>query len=389
MNPQTRKTVLNRIKTYLQRNPSELKGIRSFKKDRLDALIQRLDEFSPIETLKWNVPDRKLFRDVAVAAGIHFVREYPSLYHTPNSLRACFGMPTRTDRKKGRFSSIYFRNEAVERQLRPRTEDLDELQIIIKDAKQFANEIAILNRYIENAKQRGYIDDIMEAPESDHSNKSIDNLRVFLEQYGFINLQEASEAGEKDEERLQDLNGVILAPDLIGTWKGRESWIELKEYRELKFNSKVIFQVFRYLYQNPFVILLSISPLPSFKELLEQKIWNVESLRNWGLKHQERMQADLTSWNEKRSSYKQLGRTIELTPRHESLLLTLTNEIVTREIGLISTELRGIEKFLELVDNFEDDIRIQDFDQFMVEHNEAPQMPCLLIKMDYSALYNN
>ncbi|MFX0171701.1 MAG: hypothetical protein ACFE9L_07265 [Candidatus Hodarchaeota archaeon] len=389
MNPQTRKTVLNRIKKYLERNPSELKGVQSFKKDRLDALIQRLDEFSPIETLKWNVPDRKLFRDVAVAAGIHFVREYPSLYHTPNSLRACFGMPTRTDRKKGRFSSIYFRNEAVERQLRPRTEDLDELQTIIKDNKQFVNEIAILNRYIENAKQRGYIDDIMEAPESDHSNKSIGNLRLFLEQYDFVNLQEASEAGEKDEEHLQDLNGVILAPDLIGTWKGKESWIELKEYRELKFNSKVVFQVFRYLYQNPFVILLSISPLPSFKELLEQQIWNVESLRNWGLKHQERMQADLTSWNEKRSNYKQLGRTFEPTPRQESLLLTLTNEIVTREIGLISTELRGIEKFLELIDNFEEDIRIQDFEQFMTEQNETISTPCLLIKMDYSAENNN
>jgi hypothetical protein len=371
MNPQTRKTVLNRIRTYLQRNPSELKGVRSFRKDRLDALIQRL------------------FRDVAVAAGIHFVREYPSLYHTPNSLRACFGMPTRTDRKKGRFSSIYFRNEAVERQLRPRTEDLDEIQTIIKDNKHFVNEIAILNRYIENAKQRGYIDDIMETPESDHSNASIDNLRLFLEQYDFINLQEASEAGEDDEERLQDLNGVILAPDLIGTWKGKESWIELKEYKELKFNSKVVFQVFRYLYQNPFVILLSISPLPSFKELLEQKIWNVESLRNWGLKHQERMQADLTSWNEKRSTYKQLGRTFEPTPRQESLLITLTNEIVTREIGLISTELRGIEKFLELIGNFEEDIRIQNFDQFMTEQNEPISTACLLIKMDYSTQNKN
>lgn len=389
MNPQTRKTVLNRIKTYLYKNPTELKGVRSFKKDRVDALIQRLDEFSPIETLRWNVPDRKLFREVAVAAGIHFVRQYPSLYHTPNSLRACFGMPTRTDRKKGRFSSIYFRNEAFERQLRPRTKDLDELQTIINKNEQFKNEVAILNRYIENAKQRGYIDDILETPESDHSNKSIDNLRLFLEQYDFGDLQEASEAIEEDEDRLQDLNGVVLAPDLIGSWKEKECWIELKEYRELKFNSKVVFQVFRYLYQNPFVILISISPLPSFEQLLEQQIWNAESLLNWGFKHQARMQADLSRWNETRDSYKKLGRSFELTPRQETLLLSLTNEIVTREIGLVSTELRGIEKFLDLVNNFEEEILIQDFDQFMVEHNEIPSTPCLLIKMDYSTSYNN
>jgi hypothetical protein len=104
MTSQSRKTVLKRIRTYLEKNPLQMKGVRSFKKNRLNALIKRLDEFSPIETLRWNVPDRKLFRDVGIAAGIHFVRQYPSLYHTPNSLRACFGVPTRGDRKKGRYS---------------------------------------------------------------------------------------------------------------------------------------------------------------------------------------------------------------------------------------------------------------------------------------------
>ena len=113
MPAQTRKTVLNRIRNYLRNNPTELKGVRGFHKNRLEGLIQRLDEFSPIETLNWNVGDRVLFREVALSAGVTFVRQYPFLYHTPNSLRACFGMPTRTDRKKGRYSSIFYRNEAV------------------------------------------------------------------------------------------------------------------------------------------------------------------------------------------------------------------------------------------------------------------------------------
>jgi hypothetical protein len=159
MTTQNRKTVLNRIRTYLEKNPSEMKGVRSFKKNRLKALIKRLDEFSPIETLRWNVPDRKLFRDVGVAAGIHFVRQYPSLYHTPNSLRACFGVPTRADRKKGRFSSIFYRNEAIERQLRPRTDDLNELFTIVNENSndQFVEEVDILNRYIQYAKRRNYV----------------------------------------------------------------------------------------------------------------------------------------------------------------------------------------------------------------------------------------
>ena len=134
MGIQTRETVLKRIKGYLRNNPSEMKGVRGLQKNRLDGLIIRLNEFSPIETLRWNIPDRALFRDVALAAGIQFVRQYPMLYHTPNSLRACFGMPTRTDRKKGRFSSIFYRNEAFERQLRPRIEDLDKLEDIVEPA---------------------------------------------------------------------------------------------------------------------------------------------------------------------------------------------------------------------------------------------------------------
>jgi hypothetical protein len=176
---------------------------------------------------------------------------------------------------------------------------------------------------------------------------------------------------------------------LIGFWKGKECWIELKEYRDLKFNSKVVFQVFRYLLQKSFVFLISISPLPSFTELLEEKYWTVKDLQRWALEHQTRMQEDLSNCNNTRQVYMKLGKTIELTPRHETLLLTLTNEIVTREIGLIGTELRGIEKFLEIVNEFDDEILISEFNEFMKEESEAPTNPCLIIKMDYSSSVNN
>lgn len=377
----TRKTVLRRIRSYLRKHPEELKGVRSIQKNRLDGLIKRLDEFSPIETLRWNVPDRKLFREVALAAGIQFVREYPMLYHTPNSLRACFGMPTRTDRKKGRFSSIFYRNEAVERQLRPRIEDLQVLQEKVhqKQDEPFSAEINILNRYIKRAINRRYVDDILETPESDHSNKSISNLRRFLEKYGFENLKEASDVSE---EHLQDLDGITLAPDMITQWKGRECWIELKEYHELKFNFKVVFQVFRYLYQNPFVLLISTSPLPSFTQLLDQKIWNAETLREWALQKGNDLQDHISGWNNTRSTYIDLGRKLKLNPRFETLFLVLTNEIVINEIGLAGTELKGIEKFLDLVNNFKGEITIRNFDEF-VDSDQQPSDFCLLMKMDF------
>ncbi len=382
MRPQTRKTVLRRVKSYLRKHPEELKGVRSIHKNRLDGLIKRLDEFSPIETLRWNVPDRKLFRDIALAAGIQFVREYPMLYHTPNSLRACFGMPTRTDRKKGRFSSIFYRNEAVERQLRPRIEDLEELQNKIEqkpDEERFTEEVEILTRYIKRARNRRYVDDILDTPESDHSAKSISNLRKFLVKNGFESLQEATDV---TEEQLQDLDGITLSPDMIGQWKGKECWIELKEYHELKFNFKVVFQVFRYLNQNPFVLLISTSPLPSFSQLLKENTWTAKTLREWAIQKQNALQDQISGWNETRNTYRDLGKKLKLNPRYETLFLVLTNEIVINEIGLAGTELKGIEKFLDLVHNFQGNITICDFDRF-VEQNEVPSNYCLLMKMDF------
>ncbi|MHA1942572.1 MAG: hypothetical protein ACW97P_12770, partial [Candidatus Hodarchaeales archaeon] len=200
MAPQTRQTVLNRIRKYLQKNPNELKGVRGFQKNRLEGLIQRLDEFSPIETLRWNVPDRTLFREIGLGAGVQFVRQYPFLYHTPNALRACFGMPTRTDRKKGRYSSIFYRNEAVERQLRPRLEDLEEVQQITNNHqnKEYSHLLPILNSYIERAKHRKYAEDLIEAPESDHSEDSIGKLHQFYSNLGFEELKEATDLEEED-----------------------------------------------------------------------------------------------------------------------------------------------------------------------------------------------
>ncbi|WP_455140837.1 hypothetical protein [Candidatus Hodarchaeum mangrovi] len=388
MPPQTRKTVLKRIRSYLRNNPSDLKGVRSVQANRLSALIARLNEFSPIETLNWNRPERKLFREVAVAAGIQFVRDYPMLYHTPNSLRACFGMPTRNDRKKGRYSFIYYRNEAFERQLRPRYQDLEELLFLLSTENlEYPSERKLLIDYIDKVKSRKWAEDLIETPESDHSVVSIANLRNYLESQGFKELREAT---EEDEEVLQDLDGVILAPDMIGRWKEKLWWIELKEYRELSFNSKVVYQVFRYLYQNPFVILFSISPLPSFTELLDKGInqdWSAKSLREWASEIQETKQQEADKWSGLRKTFLNLGRELSLAPRIEALYLALTNEIVTREIGLIGTEQKGIDKFISLLENFRDKpIKICLFEKFIKEGGELLQNDlgyCLLLKMDF------
>ena len=383
MPPQTRKTILNRVRKYLRQNPNELKGVRGFHKNRLEGLIQRLDAFALIESLNWKTPDRALFREIALAAGVQFVRQYPFLYHTPNSLRACFGMPTRTDRKKGRYSSIFYRNEAVERQLRPRIEDLESIQTLINTdtETEFLDLLPTLNDYIDRAKRRKYAEELIEAPESDHSEQSIDVLRSFLTELGFKDLQEAS---NMEENLLEDLYGVILAPDLVGNWKNQEWWVELKEYHSLKFNSKVVFQVFRYLYHTPYVILASISPLPAFTELIAQEKWVASELHQWGKKKETELNQKVNFWTGMRKIYQNFGRTLELTPRFEALLLALTNEIVTREIGLAGTELRGMEKFLDIVVKFDKQITIMDFDKFLKDNLTDLPQPLLLLKMDFS-----
>ncbi|MHA2073300.1 MAG: hypothetical protein ACW97X_01630, partial [Candidatus Hodarchaeales archaeon] len=229
------------------------------------------------------------------------------------------------------------------------------------------------------AKKRRYADDILDTPESDHSDMSISHLRTFLEQYNFEQLREAEELSE---EELQDLDGVILAPDLVGVWRGKECWIELKEYRELKFNSKVVFQVFRYLYQNPFVLLLTTSTLPSFSQLLAQSNWDRLNLERWADEKKEALQQHIEDWNDNRSSYLTLGKSLKLNPRLETLYLSLTNEIVTREIGLAGTELKGIEKFLVLATHFSKPIKIYDFDDFYSQ-NLQPEDYTLLLKMNF------
>ncbi len=333
----TRKTILNRVRNYLRQNPDELKGVRGFHRNRLEGLIQRLDAFSPIETLRWNVPDRAIFREIALGAGIQFVRQYPFLYHTPNSLRACFGMPTRTDRKKGRYSSIFYRNEAVERQLRPRLEHLDQVHEIINQTPdpEFQELLPTLNKYIGRARRRKYAEDLIVAPESDHSEESVTALQKFLTDLGFKDLKEAS---DMEDEQLEDLYGVILAPDMTGKWKNAEWWVELKEYRGLKFNSKVVFQVFRYLYHTPHVILMSISPLQAFTELIVQEKWTSDELHEWGQQKEDTLTERINSWTDMRRVYQEFGRTLKLSTQQEALLLALTNEIVTREIGLAGTE---------------------------------------------------
>ena len=376
--------MLKRIRNYLRNHPNELKGVRGFQKNRLEGLIHRLDEFSPIETLNWRANDRTLFREVALAAGVTFVRQYPFLYHTPNSLRACFAMPTRTDRKKGRYSSIFYRNEAVSRQLRPRINDLEELQTVInqEEDSEFKELLPTLNRYIEYARNRKYAEEIIETPESDHSPESIEGLRMFLSRLGFINLLEVSDID--DEEELQDHYGVVLAPDLVGRWKDLDWWVELKEYRGLKFNSKVIFQVFRYLYHTPYVILVSISPLPAFSELVQQQEWTSNELRKWAKGKENELNQRISNWTNMRKIYQEFGRRLNLSTRFEALLLAITNEIVTREIGLAGTELRGIEKFLDLIMRFEKPITILNLDDFTKKNYQELPSPLLLLKMDFS-----
>ncbi|MHA2239283.1 MAG: hypothetical protein ACXAB2_13115, partial [Candidatus Hodarchaeales archaeon] len=230
-------------------------------------------------------------------------------------------------------------------------------------------------------KHRKYAEDLIEAPESDHSEDSIGKLHKFYSNLGFEELKEATDLEEED---LEDLYGVILAPDLVGQWKNQEWWIELKEYHGLKFNSKVVFQVFRYLYHTPYVILTSISPLPAFTELQKQKEWTTEELVSWGQGKEQELNERVDSWTGMRKTFQDFGRELSLTPRFEALLLSLSNEIVTREIGLAGTELRGIEKFLDIVTKFETKITILDFDEFISSELESLPSPLLLLKMDFA-----
>ncbi|MFW9777619.1 MAG: hypothetical protein ACFFE8_02115 [Candidatus Heimdallarchaeota archaeon] len=388
MGVEVRKKVFSRIRRYLNSNPSDLQGVQSLReangvKDRVDAVIRRLDEFSPIETLNWNLEDRKLYRESAIAAGIHFIRQYPMMFHTPNSLRACFGMPTRADRKKGRYSSIFLRNEAIDRQLRPKIPDLEDLKKILQ--KQSRNgkfhEVSAIEAHLERIMKRDYQEEEIQKPISDHHPKSIEHLKLFLTEFGFEDLQEHSEV--EDEEDLQNDDGVLLAPDLIGRFQGKECWIELKEYREHRFNSKVLFQVFRYLQQNSLVFLVTTSDLPSFTQLLDQQNWTRKALKSWGRQQQNRLNSEFSTWNSKQTKFYDYGTSLNLTPRLEAIYLTIVGEVIKEELGVLGTEINGIQKFLKILSLLPQEIKVFNFDDILRDGRELASTSTILIKMDY------
>jgi hypothetical protein len=327
--------------------------------------------------------DRKLYRESAIAAGIHFIRQYPMMFHTPNSLRACFGMPTRSDRKKGRYSSIFLRNEAIERKLRPKIPDLEELKTIITEKNLNGNfqGIATIESHLDRIIQREFREEEIQKPISDHHPKSIEHLKRFLTDKGFKDLQEHSEI--ENEETLQDNDGVLLAPDIVGLFQERECWIELKEYRDQRFNSKVLFQVFRYLQQNPLVFLVTTSKLPSFSRLLEQQEWTRQSLKKWGRYQQHRLNTGFSSWNLEQTKFFQYGASLNLTPRLEAVYLTIVGEVIKEELGVLGTEINGIQKFLKLLPLLPKEIRVFNFDTLLKDDLEIPSNSTILIKMDY------
>jgi hypothetical protein len=104
---------------------------------------------------------------------------------------------------------------------------------------------------------------------------------------------------------------------------------------------------------------------------------------SWGQGKEQELNERVDLWTGMRKTFQDFGRELSLTPRFEALLLALSNEIVTREIGLAGTELRGIEKFLDIITKFKRKITILDFDEFLSSELEPLPSPLLLLKMDF------
>src|SRR3990172_13144209 len=105
-----------RHNAYVGTSPTAIQGLICFERTagfaREETVIRRINAFlnsdstnhlrfhpSQLRPYYW-----KLYRRRALEAINEFIKAYPFLPHTPASLRATFGMPTRKDRKRGNFS---------------------------------------------------------------------------------------------------------------------------------------------------------------------------------------------------------------------------------------------------------------------------------------------
>jgi hypothetical protein len=356
--PEIRKPNNNRRKKTRSPAPKIIRGLIFFTNksrwDREDTVIRRINSFLPNHSHLTYTPERLLshgwsmYRKLALKAINEYIKSFPFLNHTPATLRAVFGVPTRKDRQRGKYSGISLISQALGWE-NPSHNNRDQIPTLPRGDLETVNklknvlEITIKNNslaedllnYIKYQVDKNPLKEIIIPEINTHSNESLEKVKRILEEYGFKDL----------DYNIQQDEDHILTPDLIGSYNNELVWVELKEWdpeTNKKLFLKPLKQIFQYSLQAKIVVIICSEKLEFIKFVRKNKEWFIPDL-------QKEINNELHEFNQKkenidilRSNYIKIGEKLLkkglLNAKTEALLATIISAKTHEELGVINTE---------------------------------------------------
>jgi hypothetical protein len=378
---------MEKIYNHLRKIESQgkiIQGLKTFfpEHPRSEYLIERLKSFINGLTIEditlesdtfMNQPNPEwyLYRRLALLAIDQYIKDFPFLMHTPSSLRSVFGMPTRKDRKRGKFSGMeLIENALSEIENLEESIDYESVQELIdclteasNDFSKYEKECHKLLEYLNYNLSRNSLTDTYIPEISTHSIESLEKYKVYLEESGFKNVihegQEEYPYGEEEEK--------ILTPDFICEIWNNPVWFELKEWSNFNIFLSPVKQLLTYLEANIetkqenqksyigilvenevdfFNFLMSLGqniPIRKFRELIYPIIENANKLSD--------------NIHAMRRNFFKIGRILienyNLQIKAEALYVGLISEFINKEIGMANTEVEAGKLILSILDKLE------------------------------------
>ncbi|MHA2363630.1 MAG: hypothetical protein ACXAC7_06710, partial [Candidatus Hodarchaeales archaeon] len=304
------------------------------------------------------------YRNLALIAIKEYIREFPFLLHSPSSLRACFGMPTRKDRKLGRYSGVFLIDDALNSNYRneilasseydsndiyPNSRAIEELILalnsIIETNTKTSPAAKRITEYLKANRFRNALKEVTAPPINTHTNSSLEFAKEFLSDQGF------NEVIHEKDDAYNNIFGIDeelkLTPDLYGKMWAQPVWIELKQWEKFNVFFKPLKQIFAYMNNSSYTSILVEKPV-KFYEFLTSFVNPVikfdELKQNLRLYLDRARMVNDNALNLKRELMNLGKKLIEeenITYKAEALYLGLISEFINAEIGMANSELEA------------------------------------------------
>ncbi|MFX1252681.1 MAG: hypothetical protein ACFFCZ_13830 [Promethearchaeota archaeon] len=371
------------LRQFLSKDLANIQEIKTLEENRIDILIKRISEFlatSKLQNIDNSNVTSQQFRRIALEAAINFVSFYPMLKHTPASLRNLFSVPTRQDRKKGRYSTQYLRDKAEVIGRKPDWKTLNslksKLQSINLRSQFLKNYRAVLIDYIENDVQKR---DLPLPPvvheRNDHTDFSINRLKAYFSTFPQVTTifeAEPSIDGESTPDLILKLNNSVI-------W-----WFELKEWEDFELILKPAYQVIRYLIEAGNVIFWVEGSHNTFFDDLPE-IFPVSAIIE-KLKYHMRILKDREAeLRDEYSAFWKIGKILrrKFTTGEKAVYLTILDEITAEKLGLLYAEKKAGKTLLKmLVEDLKPSEKICKTN-FTFNKLLNPQLPTILIQKNF------